>query len=228
MSKPENPNTIIIKNEIYPKGLTEGHVWDYYQKFKGPLLNEVMGRYLVVFIMVDVNKPIIRRKENLTGYITLTNSNYDKVVTGRTISFHSTMRTHENIAIIDIDCDKWDLSKQAALDVYNVANSWGFVKNAQIRYTGKTSFHVICYLNRKLKIDQIRNLLVNNLREEKKLNNYTIEYKRRPGIPNLDVSSNKFNGAFITLNSLSIFGLKCMNVEYSNMNSFQKNKAKII
>ncbi len=228
MSKPQNPNTIIVKNDFYPQGLTEKSVWNYYQKYKGPLLKEVMKRYVVIFVMIDINKPIVKRKGMHGMYISLTNTNYDHVVTGRTISFHSVMKTHEDIAIIDIDCDKWDIAKQATIDVYNVVNNYNFVQSSQIKYTGKSSFHVVCNLNRKLKINQIRNLFLANLKQEKKLNNYTIEYRRLPGIPNIDLSSNKYNGAFITHNSLSILGLRCMNLNYRDISSFQKNRSKIM
>lgn len=51
--------------------------------------------------------------------------------------------------------------------------------------------------------------------------------KRTAGVPNIDLSPNKYRGNYITLNSLSLIGLKCMNVSYSQVTSFNKNKARI-
>ena len=76
MSRPENPNTIILKNKFYPRGLTEGEVYDHYMKWRGPILNEVRGRELMFAIMTDVNKPSIRRRGRDNKFLRLNNSNY--------------------------------------------------------------------------------------------------------------------------------------------------------
>ena len=56
---------------------------------------------------------------------------------------------------------------------------------------------------------------------------YTIEGKRRAGIPNLDMAPNKFKGNYITLNSLSIWGLRCVEVPYGTLMSFDPRMALI-
>ena len=58
--------------------------------------------------MVDVNKPIIRRKNVGGKTIRLTPQNYDKIITGRTIAFYSAMTSTEKFGIIDIDIDPRD------------------------------------------------------------------------------------------------------------------------
>ena len=40
MAYPENPETIVIKNRFYPRGLREIDVWNHYQKVKRQLLAE--------------------------------------------------------------------------------------------------------------------------------------------------------------------------------------------
>ncbi len=57
--------------------------------------------------------------------------------------------------------------------------------------------------------------------------NYTISYKRTRGIVNLDLSPNKYRGAFITKHSLSLIGLTCMEVPLHKLKSFKKNDARI-
>ncbi len=220
MSRPENPSTIVIKNRFYPKGLTEGQVWDYYQKYKGPILSETRGRDLMFVIMTDVNKPVIRRKGAGGKPIVLTNSNYDKVLTGRTLVIYSTMRAYEDVGIIDIDADRFKQAQQATLDVYYVMRNFQLSHNIIIRFTGKTSFHVVCKLYRKLPIDKIRLLLHDHLTNSDLKSKYTIAYRRTKGTPNLDLSPNKFRGAFITLNSLSLIGLRCVEVLFNRVDTF--------
>jgi len=223
MGYPQNPNTIVIKNRLYPKGITELMIWNYYQKVKGPLLNSVANRDLMFFIMVEMNKPIIKRK--LQGkYIRLFNANYNNMITGRTVSIHSAMSGYENVGIIDIDIhpsDGFAWAKKVTSQVYEyVMDKMPIVDSAQIRFTGKSSFHVVCNFRQKMKIDSIRFLLQKFLRQSDLARVYTIEGKRRAGIPNLDMSPNKINGNFISLHSLSVWGLRCMEVPYTKLSSF--------
>jgi len=230
MGYPQNPNTIVIKNRLYPKGITELMIWNYYQKVKGPLLNSVANRDLMFFIMVEMNKPIIKRK--LQGkYIRLFNANYNNMITGRTVSIHSAMSGYENVGIIDIDIhpsDGFAWAKKVTSQVYEyVMDKMPIVDSAQIRFTGKSSFHVVCNFRQKMKIDSIRFLLQKFLRQSDLARVYTIEGKRRAGIPNLDMSPNKINGNFISLHSLSVWGLRCMEVPYTKLSSFTPMNARI-
>jgi len=192
MGLPEHPNTIILKNRIYSGGLKEIDIWNYYQKFKNPLLDQTKNRDLMFFIMADLNKPIIRRRvKNKT--IRLTPQNYDAFITGRTISIHSSMKSIEQFGIIDVDIDphdgfKW--ARKVTADVYDfVMNKMPLVTKASIRFTGKNSFHIVCNFRQKMKIDTIRFLLRKFLVNSDLSKAYTIEGRRRAGIPNLDFSA---------------------------------------
>jgi hypothetical protein len=228
MGKPLHPETIIIKNPYYPGGLREIDTWDYYQGVKSSLLRQVKGRDLIFWIMVDVNRPIVIRKGGSTKFIRLTSSNYDKVITGRTISIHSTMRRSEDIAIIDIDFHDFSRAKEATRDTFEfVSKNIPIVKSASIRFTGKESFHIFCNLNKKYNIDAIRMVLRKTLQQSPLSDKYTIESKRTPITPNLDLAPNKFRGGFITLHSLSEIGLRCVEVPYSKLSSFDPRIARI-
>jgi len=230
MSYPANPETIVIKNKFYPKGLREIDIWNYYQKAKVNILRNTINRDIMFFIMVDVNKPIVRRKGN-NEFIRLKPNNYDTLITGRTVSLHAGMGPYEEFGIIDIDIDpsdgfKW--AKEVTYRVYDfVMEKMPIIRTASIRYTGKHSFHIKCDFGRKMKIDVIRFLLAKFLRESELAKVYTVEGKRRPGIPNLDMAPNKLRGNYITLDSLSIWGLRCMEVPYSSLMSFDPRKAMI-
>ena len=231
MSYPENPETIVLRNSIYPKGLTEKQIWDYYQTFKHKILDETKLRDLMFFIAVEENKLVARRKLAGEDYIRLTPQNYDTIITGRTISIHSAMKQYEEVGIIDIDVDpndgfKW--ARKVTLDTYDyIMDKVPVIKKVQVRFTGKTSFHIVCDFERRMKVDTIRHLLETFLRGSPLIRAYTVSGKRTPGIPNLDLHPNKFKGNYITLNSLSIIGLRCMEVKYNEIMSFDPRNAKI-
>jgi hypothetical protein len=224
MSYPEHPDTIIVKNEFYPGGLREIDIWNYYQKVKGPLLQQVSHRDLMFFIMVDTNKDIILRRGKEARFLRLNSPNYDTLITGRTISIHSTMKRNETFGIIDIDTDDFEEAKLAALKVYNTMTK---TYNVSIRFSGKNSFHVICNFGNERNIDGIRHGLENHLRATDLSRDYTIEHKRTKGIPNLDLAPNKFRGGFITLHSLSTIGLRCIEVDPGKIIRFRRELARI-
>jgi len=227
MAAPENPQTIILKNKFYPRGLKEIDVWKYYQSYKGKILNETRGRDIMFAIMTDINKPVIKRKSPSGKFVQLTNATYDKYMTGRTLVVYSTMKDYEDIAIVDIDVDNFTRAKEAAINLHDVMFNAPFVRTAEIRYTGKQSFHIFCKLPRKIKIDSIRFLLEKHIRGTDLLNKYTMLHKRQPGIPNIDLSINKHRGAFITLGSLSLFGLKCTEIPFNRISGFTPSHALI-
>jgi len=231
MAYPQNPETIVLKNSYYPKGLREIDIWNYYQKVKRDILNETRMIDLMLGIMVDVNKTVLRRHGRGQDWIQLTPQNYDEVITGRTVAIYSSMRSYEEFGLIDIDVTDYDgykWAQKATNDVYEfVMDKMPIVKRAQIRFTGKTSFHIICSFGRKMKIDAIRFLLQKFLQQSELAKKYTISAKRKAGIPNLDLAPNKLRGNYITLHSLSLIGLKCMDVSYNNLFRFHPNDARI-
>lgn len=228
MGYPEHPYTIILKNKFYPNGLREVDIWEYYQRIKIPLLREVQNRDLMLMVMVETNKPVIIRKGKATQFIRLNSRNYDQFMHGRVISIYSTMRRAEDNAIIDIDCDNFRKAQVAAIQTYEFAiTQLPMVRTVKIKFTGKESFHICCKLGKKYNIDSIRMLLRKFLLESDLVKKYTIEHKRIRGVPNLDLSPNKFKGAYITLHSLSMIGLKCMEIDHGRVLSFDPHQAKI-
>ena len=228
MGYPQHPDTITIKNKFYPKGLREIDTYKYYQKMKSKLLKEVAGRDLMFYIATDVDKLVIRRSGKGTKYIRLTNANWDDEIHGRVVSIHSAMKKTDNIAIVDIDTDNFSKAKKAVADCYEVLlKRVPIVDRVQIRFTGKASFHLFCKLNRTMNVDSIRLLLKKVLSTSPELRNYAVEFKRTSGQVNLDLAPNKFRGNFITLHSLSTWGLKCVEVKLNKVSSFTPNMAKI-
>lgn len=228
MSYPENPETIILKNRYYPRGLREIDVWNHYQKVKSKLLLETKNLDLMVIIMADLNKPVMRRKLG-SQTIRLTPQNYDEIITGRTLSIHNSMGSISTYGIIDVDVDPRDNFRwaiQAASDTYDfVMDKMPIVKKASIRFTGKTSFHIICDFERRMKVDTMKYLIERFLLQSDLARVYQVSGKRKSGVPNLDLDRNCLRCNHVALHSLSILGLQCMEVPYNNLQRFNPREA---
>lgn len=227
MSIPQHPETLVIKNEYYPGGLREIDIWNYYQKVKNSLLKETMGKRLIVFFATNLNKFIVIRKNKTKGLIRLTPSDYNTIVSGRTISFHNTMDKFSDYGVIDIDTDDFEKAKFLALELYDFFNKQRFVNNVKIIFTGKNSFHLRIFFGSEYKIEFIRQKLIDTLETTELKTPFTIRGKRIEKIPNLDLQRNIFNGGYIALHSLSVDGLKVVEVPHNRVKNFKKDMAKI-
>ena len=228
MAYPENPETIVLKNKFYPRGLREIDVWNHYQKVKRQLLLETKNLDLMFVIMVDLNKPVMRRK--LGGKtIRLTPQNYDELITGRTVSIHNSMGSISTYGIIDIDIDPRDNIRwaiKAATDTYDfVMDKMPIVRKASIRFTGKSSFHILCDFERRMKVDTMKFLLQKFLTNSDLSRIYQVAGRRVSGVPNLDLGRNCLRCNHIALHALSIWGLKCMEVPYTRLSGFNPREA---
>jgi len=225
----KHPDTILIKNSFYPKGLSEFDIFSYYSKNKDKLLEEVKNRNLLFFIATNTNNFVVKRKLN-EKFIKMNNENFDKLMHGRIVSVHSTMGQNESFGIIDVDCKNFNIAKETTIKVYNyIVDKISFIKSCKIRFTGKSSFHIVCSIGRNSNIDSIRMLLRRELNWSNVITGVTIGCRggRSGDTVNLDLSPNKLNGAFITRHSLSVLGLCCTEIDYDNINSFKKEDAKI-
>jgi len=227
MSYPQNPDTIILKNEYYPSGLKEIDVWNYYQSVKPRLLKETIGKKLIVFFATDLNKISVIRKTKDGGSIRLTPSTYDITISGRSLSFHSVMDKYSDFGIIDIDTNDFNKAKEATIDIYNILQRSKFSMNSIIRFSGKDSFHIKVYFKNDYPIDYIKKTISDFLIENNVDKKYTISYKRTNNIPNVDLNRNVYNAGYITLHSLAVTGLRCMEVNPRHIENFKKEMAKI-
>jgi len=232
MGKPTRSDTVILKNKHYPSGLREIDVWYYYHSVKRELIAENIGMQMMVYIMTGLNNPVIRRRQPSGKPIYLDNKNYDTIITGRTLSFHTSMNPNSRYGIIDVDVHQSNSlrdAKEATLNTYDyVMDKIPYIRSAQIRYTGKTSFHIVCDFGRNERVDVWRSMLERSLRQSPLAKVYTIDAKKAGwGVPNLDLQRNCFRCNFISLFSLSIMGLKCMAVGYNQLMNFDPRKAKI-
>lgn len=207
MSYPKNPDNIVIKNKYYPNGLTELDIYNYYIDNKKLILKNLGNRNNAFTIIDENSKVIFKRyeKSQLGLLYKLNKNNYDTIITGRTITIHSIMGAAESFGIIDIDSEDLNQTKMAANNIINYFKNKTNYK-FDIRFSGGTGFHIYIYFNRLYFIDDIKRILIKELHKGKFDEKYNINKTRGIKV-NLDLSSNKRNGAFITTGSLSNSGL---------------------
>jgi uncharacterized repeat protein (TIGR03833 family) len=225
----ENPDTVIVKNEFYPSGLTQKDVHDYYMKHKKEIIDETNNRNLIFFIVPELNSTIVKRKdsESPSGYIKLNSSNYENKISGRTLSIHCEMGEREWFGLLDIDSDNFENNKKAAEDIYDYVIKYSDVESARIVFTGKTGFHIQILFKKQMRINEIKDKLMYMINTPDMLKKYSIAHKRVPGRVNIDLAPNKISGGFIPVKSLSVLGLKAMEVSRTELQSFNRNEAKI-
>lgn len=235
MSQPQNPNEIVIKNKYYPDGLTEQDIYDYWIKSKQLILEQTQNRDVIFYITPELDKKIVRRWESKDSLLRLTPTNYEKVLTGRITGVVSVMREMEEFGIIDIDVDSnneiengetgFGLAKKACADVYDFFSR---LYPCQIKFTGKNSFHIICQMPQRMRIESIKEILQKQINTSNLSKLYETKINRKNRyVPFLDLSPNKKNGGFITLHSLNIIGLKSMIIDINDLSIFKKEDAKI-
>lgn len=221
---PSKPNEVILQNEFYPNGLTHHDVYSYYQMNKPTILKNTHNHAVMMFFAPTANHIIVKRKID-NSFIRLNQNNYNDLISGRSISIHSTMNLTESFGIIDVDGDNFEDNKSATFTIYNKLIHLPIFKSIKIIYTGKTSFHIRPIFHKSMHITKIKEILIETLQSLDLP--WSISYKRLPGKVVLDLSSNKFQGGFITVGSLSVLGLKCLELEISELMGFQKELAKI-
>lgn len=223
-SYPNNPNELVIRNRFYFSGLTEEDIYNYYMENKDQILKQTKDREVLFVVFIDTNQPIVRRRGRGNNFIYLTKDNYEEVITGRTVSLHNTMGSRENIGIVDIDYHDFNTCKEVTAEVYKFLNK--YYRNVDIRFTGKSSFHVAVEFKMAKDVDEIREELTKLLYNQF-FDKYLINATRSQRTPNLDLSPNKKRGAFIFPGSLSTMGLRCMSINLNQLSSFRREQAKI-
>jgi len=185
---PEHSNTIIIQNDFYPGGLSELKIWKHYQKFKNKIISEIDKNAVALWIFSDINNPIVKRKV-LNSPFTITKDNYDKILTGRTVSISSELKNSTNNIIIDIDPGTSVTELQIKECVRNIMDSTisnlSYVNRKRIISTAK-GYHIHLILDKKMNINSIRNLTLRLLSMDFR-DTYLINSKNpKPNEINLD------------------------------------------
>lgn len=214
MSYPEHPNTAVIQNEFYPGGLTELQIWKHYQKFKNKIISEIDKNAVMLWIFTDINKPIVKRKV-FNNPFTITKENYDRIITGRTVSIASELKSSTNNIIIDIDPGLGVTEFQVKECIRNILDSsistLPYVSRRRVISTAN-GYHIHLILNKKMNIKSIRSIAIKLLNMDFR-DTYLINSKNpKSNEINLDLTPITPRGLHQTPYALCRNGLMAMDV----------------
>ena len=228
MSQPSNPYQIIIKNKFFSDGLTESDIYDYWMKNKYDILRNLEGSHSIFYICGNYDKEIVRRYLKVNERIKLTSENYDRIMNGRIIGVLRVFDVGSDFGIVDIDSKKsvedispaadFNDTKYLAGQVYDYLSK--FFK-CQLFYTGKNGFHIKVFFNTKFRMDQIKEILTQKIKDSS-LKQYFGERTNRN--PNIDLSPNMKNGGFVVQGSLNRIGLPCTLLKREDLSNFKREQ----
>jgi hypothetical protein len=223
MPYPQNPTSVVVKNNYYSLGLTELQIWNHYQKYKKQIVNEIDLRFILLFIVPKLNDTIVKRKTKY-GYLTLDKFNYDYVVSGRTLSIAVERELMTNYMIIDIDKGNNVNEQDMKNCVSELLNDKDFTKaaNSHKIVNSAEGYHVYFYLKKDFPLNEVYDWINDNL------NKYSDKYvlggnPPPPGKIKLDTSPARYRGAHTVINALCRNGLMAM--EISNLKQFKRTDA---
>ena len=160
MGYPDNPNTIVIKNKYYPRGLTELQIWKHYNKYKNDIISFINGRPVILFVFIDINKWIVRRKKE-NNFFTLNKNNFDFIINGRTVSISVEQLRNIDYFCIDIDAGQNVNEKYKKLcvqDIVGYLSTNSIVNDIRVFCSAK-SYHIHGILKQRMNIDTVRSVL---------------------------------------------------------------------
>ena len=230
MSKSNNPLNIVVKNQFFPDGLNEQQVYRYWCQMKYNLLPLIEGKEIFFYIAPDTNQTVVRRHLRENELYKITTTTYEKILNGRILGIVSTVPSSTDIGIVDIDINPTDgvadesefnLAKEAVADTFDfLARNYGLL----LFYTGKNGFHIHVKLPKKLRPENIKEILYKQLNDSPLSKRYTLLSKRDKKTPNIDLSINKNRGGYITQYSLNKIGLPCALINREALNQFKREK----
>lgn len=226
LSKPSNPYEVVIKNRFFPDGLTEQDIYQYWMKKKFEILKTLEGSRSIFYINGDLDKMIVRRYLKKNEQIKLIPENYDNVVTGRTVGILRVFDERSDFGIVDVDSRRALNEISPAADFEDVKHLAGLAYDyfskffkCKLYYTGKNGFHIHVHFNTKVRMNQIKEMLEEKIKDSKLKDFFGGRNDRNP---NLDLSPNMKNGCFVIPGSINRIGLPCVEVKRENLNGFKR------
>ena len=230
---PKHPDTIIVKAEYYPDGLTEEEIWTYYDGVKEGIVKELNNQPTMLVIKVDGQ--VYKRNDESGHPIMIKDiASFDKYNTGRVVEYHKVIGENSKYGFIDIDPNEvpsWDKVKQVTGEVYKKISSLPDVDRVDIAFSGGRGFHLYPYFKEERSINDLRTELEEfldmyisdsgyaDLTTGRLVGDYAIR---------LDTSTLHRTGSLRVPGSLNAnTGLKCTKLSLGKLMNFEKEFAMI-
>lgn len=218
----KHPESILIKNEYYPNGLTSGKIYNYYLKNKDKIVKSINNNFCILFMVPTTPNKIVVKRKNHDRSIMINRNNYDEIISQKVLSIGVEMSNYSKNIIIDIDADDNTTEKEKKIAVYdllNYSNSFKDIISYKVLSTS-TGYHIDFEIKEITNIDRLRKSVIKNL-ENKFGDRYYINRRGVSGI-NFDLSPMYFKAGRIVEHVLNRNGLICMDVT-KKLDKFERN-----
>ncbi|MFW6001791.1 MAG: hypothetical protein ACOCQD_00465 [archaeon] len=167
----------------------------------------------MIFLSADFRTDLVIIRKVGGKFFTINEKNFDKLISGRTISMAVEQGKKADYWLIDIDhpVDSTENDKKMVLeDVLNFVKVQPSIKRTRVATTS-TSYHVYGYLKQKMDINTTRKSLEHLLKSHFG-NKYYVNKKGKKDRFNLDLSSMTPRGGHTVIGALNRNGLKCIDI----------------
>lgn len=214
----DNPDGVVVSNRFYPKGLTEKQIYDYYIMNKHNIIKWIDGRQVSFFLEVENSKPVVIRKYK-SNPIFLNSENYEKLITGRTLSIYTQMPTISKYFVVDVDGGPGvsfsDVVK-ASVKAQKLLMGFNVIKYETL-FTSSLGVHLIGHTNNHL---TPKKTILNLTEMLSAQDEYLVNIKgRKPGSINYDLSPNNEKALHLCRYSLTKDGLICDDISQKKSGS---------
>jgi len=227
---PEHPDTVLIKNEFYPYGLSEHMVWKHVENHKKDFLKQLDGRKVLLIIKTD-GGPVLRRKDGDREYEIKSKGDIEELNSGRVMEFHIVAGKETDVAWVDLDPkDDFDFDEalEIARELVPVLSDVTGSKDVVLKYSGGRGFHLINWLNSSVGVDDLRKSIIGELKNYIGGNGkLSTDIVRKSDMMRLDVSTLHDSGSIRAAWSFNVStGLVSVPIEGDG--SFSKKDASIV
>lgn len=219
MSKPSDPEKIVLTNKYYPNGLTTKSVYDYYIFNKEKILKECGNQPVLIFYMFDKNSDFTVKRNMNNKLIHLTSENYDNVISGYSISISKEISNNNMTDLIVLDIDPVHYNVQENKVKECVSDILKLFSSNKYKITNSSSgYHIYIKLKSPENLDSVREIVLKTLQKQlsqKYLINDRTSAKKLIDVKkeiNIDLSSMYKKGSITVENSLNRNGLICKDV----------------
>ena len=215
MGKPAHPETVIVKNDYYPHGLTEDRVWNYFDKNRDRIIKELNNRNSLLLIIPKLNDIVFRRFVK-DKKIILTKENYDKLIHGRVISISVEREDPIDYICVDVDPGEAVKEKETKDLIKNKLLTSG-LKSLSTHHrisNSATGYHVYFYLKEKMGLEEGYQILTKQLIMIVDDRIYLGAEIPPSDKIKLDTVSTRNGGSHTVIGSLCKNGLICKDITY--------------
>jgi len=238
----EHPETVIVPpNEFYPNGLREMDIVAYNDAMKVHIIGFYKKYDLDGFVLMKVDDKLVVKRHasiEIKGMKLDNMEAFDALNRGRTIEFHFAVGKTTKLIWLDLDPNPkfpWEDTKRITNDLAqameNSKHTEGLVKDVQIRFSGKTGFHIIGELHSSIPTDEARNrvkALAEDYITDVKDDRLSTSVTKVPESMRIDYSTlHEAGGLRVPYSIAYPTGLVCSSVPIKSLGSFELDMSTI-